>query len=121
MSNKPGSPEERMQALNTLADTQRARFLASLDVARSHAQPARIRERVSNRLLDRMLDMIARGRTSIMEHPARALGIAVLAGAVLARGSLLRLAAKAYTSGKAFAVQKYRQHHSVKESTITDG
>lgn len=121
MSDKPDSLEARMRALNALADAQRAKLLSSLHATRSHAHPARLKQRVGKRLLDRMLDAIAKGRASIIAHPARALGIAAVAGAVLARGPLVKLAAKAYAAGKAIAVEKYRQHRIAKGSDHRDG
>jgi len=121
MSDKPDSMEARMRTLNALADTQRAKFLASLQATQHHAHPARLKERASNQLLDRMLDAIAKGCASINAHPARALGIAALVGAVLARGPLLKLAGKAYAAGREIAVEKYRQHRITKGKEKADG
>lgn len=121
MSDKRDNLEARMRMLNALADTQRAKFLASLSATQHHAHPARLKERASNQLLDRMLDAIAKGRASITAHPARTLGIAALVGAVLARGPLLKLAGKAYAAGKEIAVEKYRQHRIAKGKEKADG
>ena len=74
-----------------------------------------------NRLMDRMLDAIAKGRASITAHPARTLGIAALVGAVLARGPVLKLAGQAYAAGKEIAVEKYRQYRIAKGKEKADG
>lgn len=121
MNDKSDNQEARMRTLNAVADAQRAKFLSSLNETQRHAHPARLKERASNRLLDRMLDVIAKGRASIVAHPARSLGIAALAGAVIARGPLIKLAAKAFAASKEIAVEKYRQHRIAQGKEKADG
>lgn len=110
MNHKADTLETRMQALNARAATQRERFLGTLDVLRQQAHPARLKEHAGNRLLDRMLNALSRGRSAVTMHPARALGIAALAGAVLAHRPVLTLAAKAYRAGKRIALEKYQEY-----------
>lgn len=115
MSDRPGDSEARMRDLNRLADEHRAQLLASLRATIQHVHPAQLKARASNNILDRMLGGIARGRASIVAHPARALGLAALAGALVARGPLLRLATKALATGKVIAMNKYRAYRNTKE------
>lgn len=121
MNDTSDSLEARMRTLNAHADAQRAKFLSSIGETRHHAHPARIKERASNRFLDRMLDVIAKGRASIVAHPARSLGIAALAGAIIARGPLIKLATKGFAVSKEIAVEKYRQHRIAQGKEKADG
>ena len=89
MNDKADTLETRMQALNARAATQRERFLGTLDVLRQQAHPARLKEHAGNRLLDRMLNALSRGRSAVTMHPARALGIAAQGGGQCGTGALV--------------------------------
>lgn len=95
----PRDPGEQLRQLDAAAKAQKDALRETLAAARHRLRPAILKERAQNRLLDSALDTFTRAENSVRQHPARAVGIAALIGAVLARGPLLRLAAAGISKG----------------------
>ncbi len=103
-----GDAGDRLKELNTLASQQRATLIDRMDLARERTRPARVAHDARNKLLDATLNLMNRGKAAAREHPAKAIGIAMAAGAVLARRPLLRLLATGWSAG----IRRFRRDES---------
>ena len=73
-------------------------------------RPSRLRTRAQDRMLDGALDTLAQAQAAVVRHPARAIGLAALIGAFLARKPLWRMVASGVRAGKDYAARLYHAH-----------
>ncbi|MGD9810667.1 MAG: hypothetical protein AB7U35_04925 [Sphingobium sp.] len=100
MSGKKHNAVARLQELDTRSAEQRELLLGEMQLLRERAQPATLAREAGNRALDFGLDTMERLRSMTRRHPAKVLGFAAAAGAVLARRPLTKLFVKGFAAGR---------------------
>jgi|GEM_PF-3221510 len=102
---------ERLSELSAQADSKRTELRALLDLTREQTRPANLAKEAGNHLLDKGLDIVAKGRATARANPLMAIGAAMAAGAVLSRKPLFKLSKAAYD-----AVRHYIEELSCDQS-----
>lgn len=107
----PPEPEKHLRDLAVLAKSQRDALLASLSAVSAKLSPTYMKTRAQHQFLDTTLDSIAKLKTAVARHPARALGVAAVIGALLARRPLFRISGKCLHSVYSRISQIYHGRH----------
>jgi len=100
MSMFGNSLKDRMARLNSAAEDHRSRLLSLVDTSRDRLRPKALAEQAGNKALDLGLNGIDRAKATVRAHPVKAVSAAVIAGALLARRPLWKLAAVGIKSGR---------------------
>ncbi|MEZ5656176.1 MAG: hypothetical protein R3E04_09870 [Sphingobium sp.] len=96
------SLKDRMARLNSAAEDHRSRLLSLVDTSRDRLRPKALAEQAGNKALDLGLNGIDRAKATVRAHPVKAVGAAVIAGALLARRPLWKLATAGIAAGRAY-------------------
>ncbi len=91
MTTDKGNAALRMRELNARAKQERTALTDTFAVVRQRLRPARLASEAGDRVADAVLDTIAKGRNTARQHPFKAIGIAAVIGAFLARRPLFGL------------------------------
>lgn len=106
----PKETEQHLRALDSLAQERRRALGQSIALLQRRLHPAHLKARAQNHLFDRALDSVTRARDTIRDNPVRTAGIAVLLGAIIARGPLLKLAARAAVFARDYFRRRSHNH-----------
>jgi hypothetical protein len=87
--------DETLAAATIKAQAERQRVVDLARLAASRLRPQSLAQEAGNKLLDLGLDVADRSKAAMRTHPARTIGLVAIAGAILARGPLLRLVTSA--------------------------
>lgn len=107
MKTHEGHTALRLRELNARAEQERTALAETLAKAAQRLRPARLASDAGDRVADAMLDTFASARSAAREHPLKAVGIAAMVGAVLARRPLSRLISQGLDS----AWRHFRSRH----------
>jgi len=87
---------EKLESLSAQADGKRAELQSLIRLTRERTHPANLAKDIGDRLLDKGLDTIDKGRAMARAKPLVAIGAAVAIGAFIARKPLFKLSGTAY-------------------------
>lgn len=112
MNAKEGNTALRLRELNARAGQERAALARTLARTAQRLRPSRLASDAGDRVADAMLDSFASARTAAREHPFKAVGIAAMVGAVLARRPLFHL----MSQGLNAAWRHFRSRHGYEDT-----
>lgn len=87
---------EKLESLSTQADVKRSELRSLIGLTRERTRPVNLAKEAGNRMLDKGLDTIDKGRVLARGNPLAAIGAAAAIGAFFARKPLFRFSGTAY-------------------------